>query len=273
MPFISYKTLHLLTGLSGVATDETPAAQRWAHRFELPMILLAIWILIEWYMKEKGIYSAMFGQISDWVIWLFFVLETVVLTSLVQNRSRYLRSNWMNLLIICTGLPLLWGGGTYAAVLRSLRLLLIFPLLLNATATVRKVLARNYLGSVLLVALAFTLMSGLLMAGIDPSIENVWQGIWWAWVTVATVGYGDTVPQSAAGKMFGAVVILFGVGFFSLLTASFSAYFISRGEMEIEEEEIEEINQLKGIEQRIETMEKTLQRIEDRLNEDRGENH
>jgi len=271
MPFITSNILNLLTGLAGVASDENPVAQRWARRFEAPMILLAIWILIEWYLREKGIYSEIFGQLTDWIIWLFFVLETVVLTNLVGNKIRYLRSNWMNLLIISTGVPLLWGEGTYAAALRSLRLLLLFPLLLNTTVTVRKVLARNYLGTVLLVALAFTLLSGLLMAGIDPSIENVWQGIWWAWVTVATVGYGDTVPQSVAGKVFGAVVILFGVGFFSLLTASFSAYFVSRGEIEIEEEEIEEIDQLNEIEKRIDDMEKTLQRIEDRLNEDRNE--
>ena len=111
-------------------------------------------------------------------------------------------------------------------------------------------------------------MAGLLMAGIDPNIENVWQGIWWAWVTVSTVGYGDTVPVSTAGKILGAVVILFGVGFFSLLTASFSAYFVSRGEVEIEEEEEEEINQLFLIERRIEAMEKTLKRIERKLGDD-----
>ena len=262
-------SLHLLTGLAGVADNERTAARRWGKRFELPMILLAIWILIEWYLREKGIYSELFGRITDWGVWLFFVLETVTLTLLVEDKPRYLRSNWMNLLIICVGLPLLWGGGTYAAALRALRVLLFLPLLLNTSATMRKVLVRNHLGTTLLIALAFTLMSGLLIAGIDPTIENVWQGIWWAWVTVATVGYGDIVPQSAAGKVFGAVVILFGVGFFSLLTASFSAYFISRGEVEIEEEEIEEIYRLRDIERRIETMEQTLQRIESRLSEDR----
>ena len=264
-------TLHLLTGLAGVAANERTVARRWAGRFELPMILLAIWIMIEWYLREKGIYSALFGRVTDWGVWLFFVLETVTLSCLVENKLRYLRSNWMNLLIICTGLPLLWGGGTYAAALRALRVLLFLPLLLNTSAAMRKVLVRNHLGTTLLIALAFTLMSGLLIAGIDPTIENVWQGIWWAWVTVATIGYGDIVPQSAAGKVFGAVVILFGVGFFSLLTASFSAYFISRGEVEIEEEEIEEIYRLRDIERRIETMEQTLQRIESRLNKDQKE--
>jgi len=259
----------LLIGLPGVADNETPAARRWADHFELPMILLAIWIMIEWYLREKGVYPATLDRITNWTIWLFFVLETVVLTSLVKNRLFYLRSNWMNLLIIFAGVPLLWGGGTYAAALRSLRLLLIFPLLLSTSTTVRKVLSRNHLGMTLLVALAFTLMSGLLIAGIDPSIEDVWEGIWWAWVTVSTVGYGDVMPESVAGKVFGAVVILFGVGFFSLLTASFSAYFISRGEVEIEEEEVEEIYRLEAIERRIETMENTLQRIEHRLNKDR----
>jgi len=263
------RTLNLLIGLPGVAEDERPAARLWASRFDLPMILLALWIMIEWYLKAKGVYGETIDRITDWSIWLFFVIETVVLTSLVKDKFRYLRSNWMNLLIISMGVPLLWGGGAYAAALRTLRLLLIFPLLLNTSATVRKILTRNHLATTLLVALAFTLMSGLLIAGIDPSIENVWEGLWWAWVTVATVGYGDIVPQSAAGKVFGAVVILFGVGFFSLLTASFSAYFVSRGEIEIEEEEVEEIYRLKDIVRRMEVMEQTLQRIEARLEEDR----
>jgi voltage-gated potassium channel len=260
---------NLLIGLPGVAADERPAAQRWARRFEMPMILLAVWIMVEWYLREKGIYPDAFDRITNWIIWLFFVLETVVLTSLVEKKWLYLRSNWMNLLIISACLPLLWGGSAYAAALRSLRVLLIFPLLLTTSLTVRKVLARNHLGTTLLVALAFTLMSGLLISGIDPSIEDIWQGIWWAWVTVATVGYGDVVPQSAAGKVFGAIVIMFGLGFFSLLTASFSAYFITRGEVEIEQEEAEEIYRLKDIERRIESMEQALQRIEDRLNKDR----
>ena len=258
-------TLNLLFGLSGIAKNERPSAQRWARRFEWPMILLAFWIMIEWYLKTKGVYSVTIDRITDWSIWLLFVLETVVLTSLVENKLHYLRSNWMNLLIICVGVPILWGSGIYAVTLRALRVLLLFRLMMKTTATVRKVLAQNHLGTTLLVALTFTLMSGFLITGIDPSIENVWQGIWWAWVTVATIGYGDIVPQSVAGKVFGAVVILFGVGFFSLLTAGFSAHFISRGEMEIEEEEVEEINRLSEIEMRIEAMEQSLKRIEDRL--------
>lgn len=262
-------SLNYLFGLRGVADDERPAARLWAGRFELPMILLALWIVLEWYLIARGVYPDSLERITDWIIWLFFVLETVVLTSLVKDKKRYLLSNWMNLLIIGLGVSLLWGGGGYAAMLRLLRLLLLIPLLLNTSITVRRVLSRNHLGTTLLVALAFTLMAGLLIAGIDPNIEDVWEGLWWAWVTVATVGYGDVTPTSGAGKIFGAVVILFGVGFFSLLTASFSAYFVSRGEIEIEEEEAEEIYRLKDLEKRMQRIEQTLQRIETQLDENR----
>ena len=44
-------------------------------------------------------------------------------------------------------------------------------------------------------------------------------GVWWAIVTLATVGYGDVVPHTAWGRVLGAVVILIGVTFLSFLTA------------------------------------------------------
>lgn len=258
-------TLNMAIGLSGVAEDETPQARRWAKFFELPMILLAIWILVEWYVEAKGLYPRPLGLFTDWVIWLFFITETVTLTVLVRDKGRYLRGNWMNLLIIAMGIPILWGTETYVAGLRTLRMLLILPLLANTSGTVRRILMRNHLGATLLVTFVFTLMAGLLVAGIDPSIETVWEGIWWAWVTVATVGYGDIVPESPAGKVFGAILILFGVGFFSLLTANFSAYFVSREEAELKENEQVELDRLKQIERRIEAMEQTLERIESHL--------
>lgn len=257
--------IHYLVGLRGVAADENPLARTWARRFELPMILLALWIVIEWYLVARGVYPHLLIRFTDWLIWLFFVIETVLLTSLVRDKRRYLLSNWMNLVIIALGTPLLWGESSYAAMLRLLRVALLVPLITSTSITLRRVLSRNHLGTTLLVAFAFTLAAGLLIAGIDPSIEDVWEGLWWAWVTVSTVGYGDTVPESTAGKIFGAIVILFGVGFFSLLTASFSAYFVSRGEIEIEEEEAEEIYRLKDLEKRMERIETSLKRIEAHL--------
>src|SRR5215468_9547471 len=52
-------------------------------------------------------------------------------------------------------------------------------------------------------------------------------GIWWAIVTLGTVGYGDVVPHSAWGRVLGSIVIVFGVTFVSLLFATVTSYLVA----------------------------------------------
>lgn len=258
---MSFAQKKSIFGLSGVASDETEIAQRWGRHFEIPMLLLALWILVEWYAETKGDFPAELSWITDWGIWLFFILETTVLTFFVKDKTRYIQGNWINLLIIVMGIPILWGDASYAGALRSLRLLLMLTLILNISDTVREVLSRNNLGVTLLVAFIFIIFSGIFIAGIDPSVDSLWEGIWWAWVTVTTVGYGDIVPSSVAGKIFGAFLILLGIGLFSLLTANFSALFIAREEKNVRQKEEDAINILKQIEQRLSTLETKIEQL------------
>ncbi|MBV1914537.1 MAG: potassium channel family protein [Pseudomonadales bacterium] len=254
--------LNQMIGLAGVDDQERSIARKWGRRLEGPMLLLAVWILLHWYLSATGRqFSPLFELISNLAVWLFFVFETVLLTSLCADKKSYLKSNWMNLLIIAGGIPILWGFSGYAGILRTLRLLLIVSLLFNVSNTVLGVLSRNQIGQVLVIGLVFVLMSGILIAGIDPAIETPLDGIWWAWVTVTTVGYGDIVPTSNIGRMFGAVLILMGVCLFSLLTAGFAAFFISKEEEIIEEKEDVTIQQLSLMLERIEQIEARLQQL------------
>ncbi|MBV1888625.1 MAG: potassium channel family protein [Proteobacteria bacterium] len=254
--------LNQMIGLAGVDDQERTVARDWGRRLEGPMLLLAVWILLQWYLSARGKeFSPLFELISNLVIWFFFVFETVLLVSLCADKKAYLKTNWMNLLIIVGGIPVLWGFYGYAGVLRTLRLLLIVGLLFNVSNTVLGVLSRNQIGQVLVLGLVFVLMSGILIAGIDPAVDTAWDGIWWAWVTVTTVGYGDIVPVSNIGRVFGAVLILLGVCLFSLLTAGFAAFFISEEEEKIEEKEDVTIEQLNLVLQRIEQIEERLLRL------------
>jgi voltage-gated potassium channel len=68
---------------------------------------------------------------------------------------------------------------------------------------------------------------GLLMRLLDPEdFPNIWTGLWWAVQTVTTVGYGDDVPNNAEGKAIAAIVMVTGIGFLSVVTASISAAFV-----------------------------------------------
>ena len=273
-------------GLAGVASDETRAAQRWGKFFEAPMLLLALWIIVEWYLTGQRAYPESWEFATNRVIWGFFVLETVLLASLVRDTRRYLATNWVNLLIIVVGVPLLWSDQPYAGALRTLRILILFGFALEMSSTIRNVLARNNIGLTLLVSLIIIVMAGTSIAAIDPAIKNPGEGIWWAWVTVTTVGYGDLVPTSALGRVFGGMLMVLGLGLFSLITASFSAFLIVREEEEViqEEERILEreeailekeaevadqeeraLEKLEAIEKRMERLEESLSKIIDRL--------
>jgi len=260
----NYKSI---IGLRGVAHNENREVKYWAHKFELPMIMIAIWIIIEWYASTQGVFPPVLNIITGWFVWGFFLIETTLLTRLADNKLRYLATNWLNLLIIIVAFPVLWHGSMEVAALRTLRIFLVLPLLFGISKTARGVLAKNKLGLTLLVALFIIIAAGILIAGIDPAIDNIWDGFWWAWVTVTTVGYGDIVPSSAAGKVFGGLLILFGLGLFSLITANFSAFLLAKEEKEIIKDEKIEMIKLQHIEQRLNNLETILERMEKTLSE------
>ena len=244
--------LSQLIGLSGVAKDENPEAIKWAKYLETPMIFVAIMVLFQWVASRDDLLSNSNLRLYDWVIWFLFILETVSLSFIVTNKRRYLLSNWLNLVIIFSGLLLIWDINIHIAILRGLRILLIFGLLAHLAKTWRKVLSRNQLGYTLLLSFLLVFMSGAIVSRFDPAIETVWDGIRWAWVSITTVGYGDIVPTSGLGKLFGSFLILLGIGLFAMLTANISAFLIGRDE---DKEQLELLKKLNHIEERLKTIE------------------
>ena len=64
--------------------------------------------------------------------------------------------------------------------------------------------------------------------------------VWWAIVTLATVGYGDVVPTTVAGRVVGSAVIILGVTFLAFLTATVTSYFVSSDREEAKQREVAE---------------------------------
>jgi voltage-gated potassium channel len=90
----------------------------------------------------------------------------------------------------------------------------------------------------LLLAVAILGLGGVGFWLIDPHIHTLSDGLWLAFTTAATVGFGDLVPSTHASRAFSVIVVLLGLAVLSLVTASLSAIFVEK-EVEAEERQIE----------------------------------
>ena len=134
------------------------------------------------------------------------------------------------------------------------------------------------LGYLVWIAAAVTLAAGLALFVIDPSIRSPFDGIWYAWVTMTHVGYGDVVPTSVVGRLLAGLLILFGLVLFALFTATFSAALVGKGIGEVEREVIdveEETSRIQKDEslilQELARLHQRLDQIEEKLSGGRQE--
>lgn len=244
-----------LMGIAGVNQKENPTARRTAIVLEIPMLVVSLWVLLNWISNS----ASSSYNIYDICLWAFFIVETVALSMLVSDTRRYLRHNWLNLIIILTGLPMLLGWPSHMGALRLLRVIIVFALVMHIGSRVKKMLSRNELAATAFASLIVIVMAGILMSALEPNINGPLDGIWWAWVTITTVGYGDIVPQTYPGRAFASIIIFFGLGLFAALTASFTSFFLSQREEQI-------LSSEQSVHKRLSTIETQLTRLEEKIN-------
>jgi voltage-gated potassium channel len=90
----------------------------------------------------------------------------------------------------------------------------------------------------LILCAAILLLGGFGFWLLDPMVETLPDGLWLAFTTAATVGYGDLVPSTHASRMFSVLVVLLGLAVLSLATASLAAIFVEK-DVEAEEKHME----------------------------------
>ena len=86
--------------------------------------------------------------------------------------------------------------------------------------------------------LALALVGAIVMRFADPdNFPSLGLAVWWALQTVTTVGYGDVVPTTNAGRVVGGLVMVIGVSFIAFLTAGVTSTVIQRGQAGADEAE------------------------------------
>lgn len=114
-----------------------------------------------------------------------------------------------------------------------------------------------YLASVTFVV---TVLAGLVVRFLTPnSFDSLGDAMWWAAQTATTVGYGDVVPATNAGRVVAVFVMIFGVATVSLVTAVVTASFVGYQQRRMggdAERQHELIEVLTRIEQRLDAIER-----------------
>jgi voltage-gated potassium channel len=108
------------------------------------------------------------------------------------------------------------------------------------------------------VALGLALVAAILELLIDSGINGFGNAMWWAIVTVTTVGYGDVVPETTVGRLVGAGLMLVGVSAIPIATSLVVSVFITRMQEKLREQDSAEraeiIRHVKRLEEMLERM-------------------
>ncbi|WP_410474877.1 potassium channel family protein [Guyparkeria sp. TX1] len=217
-----------LLGIAGVADHESHVAQRWAVRLELPLLLISLWIPVQWYLEHTGQVAVGQGFWVDLLIWGFFLVEQLILLALVKDKVFYLKSNWLLVAVVAIGVPLiLIEAVAFLLGLRLLRVLLVVITALRLGRRYFRELGRHVFFAIGLMTAFLLVLAGSLMPVLDPqTFDDFSDGAWWALVTLSTVGYGDLVPQTDAARAMGFVFVGVAVVWLALISASTAAFLV-----------------------------------------------
>lgn len=109
----------------------------------------------------------------------------------------------------------------------------------------KQLLSRRGLAYSLALCLLILGLGGLGFWLVEPDVHTLSDGLWLAFTTAATVGYGDLIPTTMLSRGFAVVVVLLGLAVLSLVTASVAAILVESEERRVQHELLHEIAALR----------------------------
>jgi voltage-gated potassium channel len=230
-------------------------SDRIARRFERPLLIAAVLtipVTILQLLPPPDPWRTL-ADVLNWMIWLSFLVEVVVMLAVVPSKPRWLRDNPIDVAIVLFTCPLL------AAVIQSARVLRLVRLLrfLRLAPLVRRLFTAEGVRYATLLTFLTALTGGAAFASVEHT--SVGNGIYWAITTMTTVGYGDFQPTTAEGKVIAIAVMMVGIGFATLLVGAIAERFVKPEVEEVELAEEDIIAQVRDISARLQQLERVLE--------------
>ena len=161
------------------------------------------------------------------IVYLLFFADLVIRLTKAGDKHRFLKRNYMDILAL---LPvhgvILFGSGTLDNVLSVLGLLRIIAFLSRPLRKLKSFYNTNGFKYVVFATLMTIITGGVLIHYAEGMAFD--DGIWWAFVTATTVGYGDISPHTTYGRLIAMALMLVGIGLIGSLTSTLTSFFLSR---------------------------------------------
>ena len=236
-------------GIAGVAPHDAPRAYIWEKRLHWVMLGFALLAVLSFYLLEveRDAHLRRVGRVVEIVIFVAFTAELLWMLGVTRQKLRYLLGNWLDLLIIFAALMSIAGhDAEWVAWGRFLRLAMVGMVLARAASEIRTLFSPGGLPYVFGFAVLAMLVAGAGFYWLDPGVHSYSDGLWLAFVTAATVGYGDVVPTTTGARILAVVIVVIGLAFLSMVTASVAAFFIGEDEKLLRKEMHHDIRQLRA---------------------------
>ena len=214
---------------------DTPAGKIFDILLLIMIVLSVVVVMLESVYSIKAAYGNILYLI-EWGFTILFTIEYIARIIVVTRPARYITSFFgiIDLIsILPTYLSLIFVGAQAFLVVRSIRLLRIFRVLklaryiieasqLTAALKASRIKILVFLGGVF----TFVVIIGTtmyLIEGPENGFTSIPESIYWAIVTLTTVGYGDISPQTPLGKGLASLVMIMGYGIIAVPTGIVTA--------------------------------------------------
>jgi voltage-gated potassium channel len=161
------------------------------------------------------------AKILNWGVWLVFAVVLAEVLRRAPNRWKAIKHNPVLLVIVVLTTPFAPAG------LQMFRLLRLGALL-GAAHHARRLFSAQGLRYAAVVLVLVVVGGGTVFSAVERPAQHlsIESGIWWAIVTVTTVGYGDIVPHTEAGRGVAVIVMITGIGTAALIVGAASQRFV-----------------------------------------------
>jgi len=209
----------------------------------LMVVVLSLYVLaallIDTFFKLEPEVSRLLNLIDD-VICVFFLYEFCVRFYRAESKLKFMRWGWIDLL---SSIPTLeyFRPGRVFRLFRLLRVLRAFRSVRHLASHIFRKKVQGAFTSVAILAVLMVIFSSVAILQVedDPNsnIKTAEDALWWAYVTITTVGYGDKYPVTTEGRMIAVFLMTTGVGLFGTFTGFVASWFVEERQEEHEKED------------------------------------